>query len=104
MPICKKELQQTPSLPNKKKAKQSPIMAKMFSCLNNHITVDLTIPDDDKESIQQTCVLEFECYLRDGKNGAFPMYDAEYEFNNPLGWCKLNCVKYPFVVHLAQKS
>ena len=78
-------------------------MAKMFSGLNTHGTVDHTIPDDDRESIQLTCELELECYLRDAKNGACPMYDVESEFNNPLGWWTQNCVKYPFVANLAQK-
>ena len=78
-------------------------MAKMFSGLNTHDTADHTILDDDEESIRLTCELEFECYLRDAKNGACPMYDVESEFNNPLGWWKQNCVKYPFVANLAWK-
>ena len=52
-----KEPAQTTTPLNKKKGKQSCIMAKMFSGLNTQGIVDLTIPDDDKESIQQTCVL-----------------------------------------------
>mgnify|MGYP006216102695 CR=1 FL=1 len=75
----------------------------MFNGINTHGTVDHTIPDDDRESIQLTCELELEHYLRDAKNGACPMYDVESEFNNPLGWWKQNCVKYPFVVNLARK-
>ena len=43
--------------PNKKKAKQSPIMAKMLSGLNIHGAIDVMIPNDDEESIQQTCVM-----------------------------------------------
>ena len=62
-----KEPAKTPSPPNNKTAKQSHIMAKMFSNLNNHGTVDLTVPDDDEETIQQICVLELERYLRDAK-------------------------------------
>ena len=76
-------------------------MAKMFSGLNTHGTVDHTIPDDDEESIQLTCELELKHYLRDAKSGACPMYDVESEFNNPLGWWQQNCVKYPFVANLA---
>ena len=78
-------------------------MKKMASSLNTHGTVDLTIPDNDKETIRQTCVLDMEQYLRDAKNGARPMYDAESEFNNPLRWWKQNYVKYPYVAYLAQK-
>jgi len=40
---------------------------------------------------------------RDTKNGACPMYDAESEFNIPLGWWKHNCATYPCVVNLAMK-
>ena len=47
-----KEPAQTPTLLNKKKGKQPCIMAKMFSGLNSHVTIDITIQDDDKESIQ----------------------------------------------------
>ena len=72
-----KQSTQEASLPNKKKAKQSCIMAKMFSGLNTHGTIDLTIPDDDEESIHETCVKKFESYLRDAKNGACTMYIAE---------------------------
>jgi len=42
-------------------------MAKMFSGLNTHGTVDLTILDDDEESMRQTCVLGLKHYLRDAK-------------------------------------
>ncbi len=30
------------------------------------------------------------------------MFNAESEFNNPLGWWKQNCVKYPCVANLAR--
>ena len=75
----------------------------MFRSLNTHGTVDLTIPDDDEGSIQPTCAPQLEHYLRHAKNGACPMYDAESEFNNPLGWWKQNCVEYPCVANLARR-
>ncbi len=68
---------QEASPPNKKKAKESHILAKILSSLNTHVTIDLTIPDDDEESIHETCVKKFESYLRDAKNGACTMYIAE---------------------------
>jgi hypothetical protein len=89
--------------PNKAKTKQSRIMEKMFSGLKTHGTIDLTAPDEDDNSIQQISVMELEQYLRDAKSGACPMYNAESEFNNPLGWWKQNCVRYPCAANLARK-